>query len=29
MFYKCHNCSASQSFGTFLKNFDLEQFLSP
>ena len=24
MFYKCHNCSVSQSFGTFLKNFDSE-----
>ena len=22
LFYKCHNCSASQHFGTFLKNFD-------
>lgn len=26
MFYKCHNCSVSQSFGTFLKNFDSEQY---
>lgn len=22
LFYKCHNCDASQHFGTFLKNFD-------
>lgn len=22
LYYKCHNCAASQHFGTFLKNFD-------
>lgn len=26
LYYKCHNCGASQHFGTFLKNFDANQY---
>ena len=26
LYYKCHNCGASQHFGTFLKNFDSTQY---
>lgn len=26
LFYKCHNCEASQHFGTFLKNFDQQLY---
>ncbi len=26
LYYKCHNCGASQHFGTFLKNFDSNQY---
>ncbi len=26
LYYKCHNCGASQHFGTFLKNFDSAQY---
>ena len=26
MYYKCHNCDASQHFGTFLKNFDAHTY---
>lgn len=26
LFYKCHNCDASQHFGTFLKNFDSQLY---
>jgi hypothetical protein len=28
LFYKCHNCDASQHFGTFLKNFDSQLYRS-
>jgi hypothetical protein len=26
LYYKCHNCDASQHFGTFLKNFDANYY---
>jgi hypothetical protein len=26
LFYKCHNCDASQHFGTYLKNFDSQLY---
>lgn len=26
LFFKCHNCDASQHFGTFLKNFDAQLY---
>lgn len=26
LYYKCHNCGAGQHFGTFLKNFDPNQY---
>ena len=26
LYYKCHNCGASQHFGTFLKDFDSNQY---
>jgi len=26
LYYKCHNCDASQHFGTFLKNFDAHTY---
>ena len=26
LYYKCHNCDASQHFGTFLKNFDTQLY---
>ena len=26
LFYKCHNCEASQHFGTFLKTFDQQLY---
>jgi hypothetical protein len=26
LYYKCHNCDASQHFGTFLKNFDSQLY---
>lgn len=26
LYYKCHNCAASQHFGTFLKNFDVHMY---